>query len=116
MASAVRAHSRMAAGGPGSRSNTTMRGVSRSSASAMGAWSSSAAMLAAQTSAAGSSITQYSMIPLWSPGPGAVGNHSGRCLAHRFSKKPLSSTPLGNRLNVSARPARCGNITGAMRA
>ncbi len=116
MARAVRAHSGMAAGGPGSRSKTTIRGVSRSSASAIGACSSSAAMLAAQTSAAGSSITQYWMTPLWSPGPGAVGTHAGRCCAQRFSKKPFCSTPLGKRLKVSARPARWGSITGAMRA
>jgi hypothetical protein len=73
-------------------------------------------MLAAQTSAAGSAITQYRMTPLWSPGPGAVGTHSGRCCAQRFSKKPFCSTPLGKRLKVSARPARWGSITGAMRA
>ncbi len=106
----------MAAGGPGSRSNTTMRGVSRSSARAIGACSSSAAMLAAHTSAAGSSITQYWITPSRSPGPAAVGTHTGRCLAQRFSKNPFSSTPFGNRLKVSARPARWGSMTGAMRA
>ena len=92
-----------------------MRGDSRSTASAIGACSSSAAMLAAHTSAAGSSNTQYSMPPLWSPGPGAAGTQGGRWLGHRFSKKPFASTPLGNRRNVRARPARWGTITGAMR-
>ena len=56
-------HSTIDVFGPGSKSNTRVRGVSRSAASAIGAWISIAAMLAAHTIAAGSSIRQYSIPP-----------------------------------------------------
>ena len=49
-------------------------------------------------------------------GPDAVGIHVGRCFGQRFSKNPVVCTPLGKRFSVMHRPARCGTITGAMRA
>ncbi len=39
---------------------------------------------------------------------------SGAELASCFSKKDGSSTPLGQRFRVTARPAMCGIITSAM--
>ena len=41
-------------------------------------------------------------------------SQSGAELANCFSKKDGSSTPLGQRLRVTARPAICGSITSAM--
>ena len=75
-----------------------------------------AAMFAAQTMEAGVSRQQYSMPPCRSPGPRATLTHSGRWPGQRFSKKPLVSVPFGKRLNVSARPRKCGSAYGAMRA
>ena len=49
---AISQQSTIVAGAPGSKSNTSCRGVSRSSANAIGTWISRAAMLAAHTNAA----------------------------------------------------------------
>ncbi len=49
-------------------------------------------------------------------GTRTVRTQSGRWAAHRFSKNALPSTPSGNRLSVTARPASCGRISGATRA
>ena len=113
---AIRQQSPMSVRGPGSKSNTTARGVSRSLASAIGAWISIAAMFPAHTSAAGSSMQQYSMPPWRSPGPERDGHPLRSVPRAALLEEPWPSVPFGKRRNVSARPRRCGTITGAMRA
>ncbi len=106
---AIAQQSEMSVRGPGSKSKTTARGVSRSAASAIGACSSIAAMLPAHTIAAGSSMQQYSMPPLRSPGPRATATHPGRWFGHRFSKKPCLSVPSGISLERQRPPPQMGN-------
>ena len=55
--------------------------------------------------------------PVELPGLGMVTRrtHSGACRALFFSKNFWPSTPSGQRVNVTGRPARCGSSTGAMR-
>ena len=111
--SATRQHSTIVAGGPGSRSKTIIVGVSSASARCSCVCSSSAARLASQTSVGRSLQTQNSTI-FFDSGTGAIATQSGRCEGHCFSKKLLSSTPLGKRTRVSGRRSRCGRIAGAI--
>ena len=115
MSSATSAQLTMSAGSPGSRSNTTMVGVSMSER-AMGAWISSPAMLAAHTSAGAESRQQYWIGPERSPGPGTVRIQPGRWPGQRFSKNEPASTPSGKRRRVTPRSSRCGDHDGATRA
>jgi hypothetical protein len=60
---------------------------------------------------------------MWSPCPPrepllgrrTVRSHVGACRGTFFSKKLSLPTPSGKRMNVTGRPARCGNNTGATR-
>ena len=76
----------------------------------------SAAMLAAHTERGRLVEPAVADVAVVIAGPERVSIHSGRCFGQRFSKKPFLSTPFGNRFSVMHRPARCGSITGAMRA
>ena len=92
--SATRQHSTIVAGGPGSRSKTITVGRSIGSARDSDRCSSSAARLPSHTSVGRSLQTQNSTV-FFDSSIGATATQSGRWLGHCFSKKNLSSTPLG---------------------
>ena len=114
---ATSAHSAMPAGGPGSRSNTTMVGDSMSAARAMGVWSSRAARLAAHTRAG--RVVEHAVVDGTARVAGAERHRrptraGATGTASRRTTCP--STPLGKRRKVTHRPARWVSMAGRDRA
>ena len=117
------AHSTTPAGGPGSRSSTSRSGSCGApslSTCHCGTCTSSAARLADQTRS-GTVVEQHHVQRLAAAGAARASGtvtartQSGACRALFFSKNACPSTPSGQRVKVTGRPARCGSSTGAIR-
>ena len=103
----------MRVAGPGSESSPAPLRPPASTNRHCGTCTSSEACWAIHANPSRVSMIGYVVVPdLWWMVPRC--NQSGADDASCFSKKSGSSTPLGQRLRVTGRPAMCGTMTSAI--